>query len=145
MNRLAMALLTLLCSFGPHPARAAEAPVLFVEQPIVLYELEDAGYDFGGLFGASGTRDLERLYREAPAYAAIVDTIGTDLGAAARGYQGRRPHAARIHRRRDRPRHGYALAALARRAAAAGRRRQPASTAAISTICAPKPAAARCG
>ena len=29
----------------------------------------------------SGTRDLERLYREAPAYAAIVDTIAADLGA----------------------------------------------------------------
>ena len=54
--------------------------MLFVEQPIVLYELEDAGYDFGSLFGASGTRDLERLYREAPAYKAIVDTIGADLG-----------------------------------------------------------------
>ena len=38
------------------------------------------GYDFGGLFGAGGTRDLERLYREAPAYKAIVDTIGADLG-----------------------------------------------------------------
>ncbi len=47
----------------------------------MLYELEDAGYDFGSLFGAGDTRDLERLYREAPAYAAIVDTIAADLGA----------------------------------------------------------------
>ena len=68
MNRLAAALLALaLVRSGLSQARAAEAPVLFVEQPIVLYELEDAGYDFGSLFGASGTRDLERLYREAPA------------------------------------------------------------------------------
>ena len=81
MNRPTAVLLALLCWLGLYPARAAEPPVLFVEQPIVLYELEDAGYDFGSLFGAGDTRDLERLYREAPAYAEIVDTIAADLGA----------------------------------------------------------------
>ena len=80
MKRVAAALLALASCLGLSPAQAAEKPVLFVEQPLVLYELEDAGYDFGDLFGASGTRDLERLYREAPAYKAIVDTIGADLG-----------------------------------------------------------------
>ena len=80
MNRLAAVLLALAWCVGLSQALAAEKPVLFVEQPLVLYELEDAGYDFGDLFGASGTRDLERLYREAPAYKTIVDTIGADLG-----------------------------------------------------------------
>ena len=80
MKRVAAGLLALASCLGLLPAQAAEKPVLFVEQPLVLYELEDAGYDFGDLFGASGTRDLERLYREAPAYKAIVDTIAADLG-----------------------------------------------------------------
>ena len=42
MNRLAAALLALACLAWAFAAHAAEQPVLFVEQPIVLYELEDA-------------------------------------------------------------------------------------------------------
>ena len=55
MNRPTAVLLALLCCLGLYPARAAEPPVLFVEQPIVLYELEDAGYAVAGPFATGAT------------------------------------------------------------------------------------------
>jgi hypothetical protein len=60
------------------PARADE-PVLFVDKPELLATLEDKGFDFANLFGASGDDDLQTLYDSAPAYRAIVDTISADL------------------------------------------------------------------
>ena len=127
MNRLAAALLALLC--WPRPLSRAcrrTSRCCSSSSRSCSTSWRMAATISAACSAPSGTRDLERLYREAPAYAAIVDTIGADLGAVARGDQGRRPHAARVHRRRDRPRHGYALAEIAGRAAAAGRRRQPA-------------------
>lgn len=62
------------------PVRAVAENVLFVEQPLLLSALDDRNHDFGSIFGASGTSDLESLYRDSPAYAAIVDMISADLG-----------------------------------------------------------------
>ena len=87
----------LLCS-AFSPARAAEAPVLFVEQPIVLSSSEDPAMISAACSAPAG-RAISKRSTEAPAYAAIVDTITADVGAIARGDKGRRPHAARIHRR----------------------------------------------
>src|SRR6187455_2381716 len=81
MNRLLVTVLAALLScVGLGPAPAAQETALFGEQPIVLSALEDRGYEFGGLFGAGGVRDLETLYRRSPAYAAIVHMITGDVG-----------------------------------------------------------------
>ena len=69
-----------LCWLAGWPATAAEKPVLFVEQPIVLGALEDGGYDFPGVFGVTdGRSDVASLYEKSPAYARIVDIISADL------------------------------------------------------------------
>lgn len=60
------------------PARAA-GPVLYVEQPALLAQVEKMGYSFADLFGREGDGNLESLYAEAPAYRAIADTIGKDV------------------------------------------------------------------
>ncbi len=59
--------------------RAAE-PVLYVEQPAVLAQLEKMGYAFADLLGKEGDSNLERLYADAPAYRGIADTIKADVG-----------------------------------------------------------------
>lgn len=59
-------------------ARAAE-PVLYVEQPALLAQLEKMGYAFADLFGREGDGNLERLYADAPAYRGIADTIKADV------------------------------------------------------------------
>lgn len=81
MRRAAILLLLgWLAWMGLSPATAADKRVLFVEQPIVLGALEDAGYDFPGLFGVTeGRSDLASLYEKSPGYAQIVDIIGADL------------------------------------------------------------------
>jgi hypothetical protein len=79
MGRAAFAVLVLLSWLGVAQAWAAEKPVLFVEQPIVLGALEDRGYDFPGLFAVTGRSDLASLYEKSPAYAALVDLISADL------------------------------------------------------------------
>ncbi len=62
-------------------ARAGE-PVLFAEDRAILTALEAKGYGFGDLFiPGSGAADLKTLYRDAPAYHAIVDTIAADVAA----------------------------------------------------------------
>jgi hypothetical protein len=62
-------------------AARAEGPVLMVEDPATLSALEQRGYRFAGLFDVEGAGDLETLYRDAPAYRAIVDMIGADVAA----------------------------------------------------------------
>ncbi|MDQ6434881.1 hypothetical protein RB623_12560 [Mesorhizobium sp. LHD-90] len=59
----------------------AGGSVLFLDDRGLLARLEERGYGFGDLFGKKGAADLETLYREAPAYKSIVDTIGADVGA----------------------------------------------------------------
>jgi hypothetical protein len=59
-------------------SRAAE-PILVLEDRRLLTALEAKGYDFGSLFGRSGAQKLDVLYRDAPAYGAIVDTIASDV------------------------------------------------------------------
>jgi len=59
-------------------ARAAE-PVLYVEEPALLAQLEKSGYSFADLFAQDGDGDLESLYANAPAYRAIADTISADV------------------------------------------------------------------
>jgi len=58
-------------------ARASE-PVLYVEDPALLAQLEKSGYAFADLFSQNGD-DLESLYARAPAYRAIADTISADV------------------------------------------------------------------
>jgi hypothetical protein len=50
-----------------------------IDEPAILSTLEQRGYGFAGLFGVEGNGDLETLYRDAPAYRAIVDTVGVDV------------------------------------------------------------------
>lgn len=80
MLRAVLLLIAALPWLGFSTASRAEQKLLFVEQPLVLSALEERGYDFAGIFGASAVHDLESLYREAPAYKAIVDLIGADVG-----------------------------------------------------------------
>ena len=56
--------------------------MLFVDDRAILTALEAKGYGFGDLFRpGTGARDLETLYRDAPAYHSIVDTIAADVAA----------------------------------------------------------------
>lgn len=80
MTRLLAVLLILLTGMGA--ARAAE-PVLYVEEPALLAQLEKMGYAFADLFdetkGKAGEGNLERLYADAPAYRALADMIAGDV------------------------------------------------------------------
>ncbi|MFI0845784.1 hypothetical protein [Mesorhizobium sp. IMUNJ 23232] len=75
--RLLAGLLLLLATALPVIA----GPVLFIDDRVLLTRLEDRGYGFGDLFGKKGATDLDTLYRDAPAYRSIVDTIGADVAA----------------------------------------------------------------
>jgi len=79
MRRLAW-VMTMLASLAGGAAHSAE-PVLFVEAPAVLLKLEAGGYGFAALFGAEDEGGLDGLYRTAPAYKAIVDTVAGDVAA----------------------------------------------------------------
>jgi len=59
-------------------ARAAE-PVLYVEDPVLLAQLEKSGYAFADLFARDGDGDLQSLYADAPAYRAIADMVSADV------------------------------------------------------------------
>jgi hypothetical protein len=78
-NSLA-ALLFVVCLFlSCLPAKASD-PVLFVEDRAILSALEAKGYGFGDLFlPGAGAGDLATLYRDAPAYHAIVDMVAADV------------------------------------------------------------------
>lgn len=60
-------------------AASAAEPVLYVEQPALLAQLEKSGYAFADLFAQDGGDDLESLYANAPAYRAIADTVSADV------------------------------------------------------------------
>ncbi len=57
----------------------AVEPVLYVEQPALLSQLEKMGYGFADLFGQKTDGNLESLYAKAPAYRALADTITGDV------------------------------------------------------------------
>lgn len=76
--RLTLALFALL--LAAPDARAGE-PVTYLDDPKLLARLEAKGYGFAMVFGEGVAGDLETLYREAPAYRTVVDTIATDLVA----------------------------------------------------------------
>jgi hypothetical protein len=59
----------------------ADEPVLFVDNPALLAQMETKGYGFSTLFGPDAPDDLGSLYEKAPAYRAMIDMIGTDIGA----------------------------------------------------------------
>ncbi|HEV2901067.1 MAG TPA: hypothetical protein VGX71_25140 [Pseudaminobacter sp.] len=62
-------------------AARAEGPVLMIDDPAILSTLGQRGYGFAGLFGVEDDGDLETLYRDAPAYRAIVEVIEADVAA----------------------------------------------------------------
>nr|WP_292771797.1 hypothetical protein [Mesorhizobium sp.] len=76
MTRLIAAVIACLCMAGA--SRAAE-PVLYVEDPVLLSQLEKMGYAFTDIFGNGGDGNLQALYAEAPAYRALADTITGDV------------------------------------------------------------------
>ncbi len=76
MTRLIAALIVLL-SMGA-ASRAAE-PVLYVEDPALLAQLEKMGYAFTDIFGNGGDGNLQALYAEAPGYRALADIITGDV------------------------------------------------------------------
>ncbi len=70
----------------------ADGRVLYLDDRALLTRLEARGYDFGDLFGRGGTSGLQALYRDAPAYRAIVDTVAKDVsGLRAEMKAGGRP------------------------------------------------------
>lgn len=61
-------------------ASAAHAGVVtHVDDVRLLAAMEAKGYDFAGIFGRQDA-DLEALYANSPAYAAIVERMATDVG-----------------------------------------------------------------
>ena len=79
MRKPLAALFAFLCCLGLYGSAAAGEPVLYVDQRVLTSRLEDRGYDFGSLFGMAGKDNLETLYGNAPAYAAIVDMVAADV------------------------------------------------------------------
>lgn len=62
-------------------ARAADRPVLFVEDTKLLSALEHRGYAFADLFHIGERKGLEGLHADAAAYRAIVETVRGDVEA----------------------------------------------------------------
>jgi hypothetical protein len=60
------------------PARAA-SPVLYVDDPDVLADMETLGYAFEDVFGAAAGAGLAALHGASGAYRSIVDVISADV------------------------------------------------------------------
>ena len=85
MNRLAAALLALLCCLGLSPARAARNAGAVRRAADRALRARGCRLRFRRACSAPAARATSKaLYAKSPAYAAIVDTIAADLGAAAR-------------------------------------------------------------
>jgi len=76
MIRLFAFLIGLLALAGT--SRASE-PVLYVEDPALLAQMEKMGYAFADLFDQAGDGNLEALHAGAPAYRAITDIVTRDV------------------------------------------------------------------
>lgn len=57
----------------------ANEPVLYVEDPALLAQMEKMGYAFADLFHQKGDGNLEALHADAPAYRLITEIITNDV------------------------------------------------------------------
>ncbi|MBX3584289.1 MAG: hypothetical protein KF810_20595 [Rhizobiaceae bacterium] len=76
MMRVIVAILALLWMTAA--SRPAE-PVLYVEDPGLLAQMEKMGFAFADIFSQAGDGNLETLHANAPAYRALTDTITADV------------------------------------------------------------------